>query len=376
MRIAFLGAEGVPYPAAFAKITEEVGRRLAERGHEVTVYCRSRMVSDKGSYLGMRRIRIPSLDTKHLDTLSFVLLSALDLIGRRRADVAHFHGIGPAPLAVLPRAAGIKTVAQVHGQDWQRAKWGSFAKRYIRLGERAAVRWTDAPVAVSRGLKTYLEGLYQRPVHYIPQGVEHIPAFPPEEILALGLKPKGYVLFMGRLVPEKGCHYLLDAYRKLPSGVPLVVAGGSAHTDEYAQQLRNKAAGDVRFLGHVDGRLKYELLTNALLFVQPSEMEGLSLGLLEAMSAGACILVSDIPENLEAVDGHAFIFRSGDSDDLREKMSALLADPAEAVASGERAQNFVREVYDWDTVAKAFEALYEGLLTSATLRSREEGRQR
>lgn len=361
MRVAFLGAEGVPYPAAFAKITEEVGSRLVERGHEVTVYCRPRYVAQRGPYRGMNRVQIPSWDTKHLDTLSFTFLSTIDLFVHRRAEIAHYHAIGPAPLGVLPRLRGIRTVVQIHGLDWRRAKWGSLAKRYLRFGEYAAVRWADAVVAVSRGLKENLESRYHRTVQYIPQGVERFPPRRPLQLRSLNLKAGQFILYMGRLVPEKGCHHLLEAFRQIGTDLPLVIAGGAAHSDEYFNSLRTLAGESVVFLGPVDDALKQELLSHCLVYVQPSELEGLSLALLEAMSCGACVLVSDIPENLEAIEEHGATFRNCDPDDLAQKLRSLLRDRDLIGALGRRAQEYVHDRYDWDQVTDKFEELYKSL---------------
>jgi glycosyltransferase involved in cell wall biosynthesis len=224
-------------------------------------------------------------------------------------------------------------------------------------------------VAVSEGLKAYLEDRYQRTVYYVPQGVDRPHQRRPELIDSLGLQPRRYIFFMGRLVPEKGLHYLLEAYRRLADGPagpelpPLIVAGGGAHSDEYVRRVQDSAPPGVRFLGHVEGQLKEELLSHAYLYVQPSEMEGLSLALLEAMSYGNAVLVSDIPENMEAVGEQGVSFRSRDIDDLTGKLAELLRDPTGVRAIGERAREHVLSRYSWDLVAEQLEAVYQRVLT-------------
>jgi glycosyltransferase involved in cell wall biosynthesis len=374
MKVAFLGAEGVPYPAAFAKITEEIGARLADRGNEVLVYGRRRYVAHNDAYRGMQRRAVTSFNTKHFDTLSFSSLSMLHLLGSGWADVAHIHGIGPGPLAAGPRLRGIKTVVHVHALDWNREKWGKVAKLCLRAGERASVSLPDATVTVSRGLKQYLEQKYEKPVFYVPQGLDEPIYAEAQEILAIGLRPRDYLLFMGRLVPEKGVHHLLDAYKSLANQwtdkarplPPLVIAGSPAHSAEYAESLRRTAPSNVRFLGHVDGRLKLELFSNAAVYLQPSLLEGLSLTLLEALSYGNAVLVSDIPENLEVMSdlesSDAMTFRTGDVGDLSLKLEELLRDEEHTRQIGERAGAKVRAMYSWDHATDEMEHVYESIL--------------
>lgn len=367
MRIAFLGSEGVPYPNAFAKITEEIGQRLVGRGHEVLVFGRRHFVPDSTPYHGMLRVPLPSWNSKHLDTLSFTFLSVIHLLCSGWADVAHIHGIGPSILARLPSLRRTKSVVHFHALDWRRAKWGPLARRYLQLSEAAAVRLPDATVVVSQELKSYIKQRYGRSVYYVPQGVDKPNRRPPAEILTLGLKPQQYVLFLGRLVPEKGLHHLIEAYRRLAArgglGLPpLVVAGGAAHTDEYARWLKETAPADVRFLGHVTGRLKDELFSHASVFVQPSELEGLSLGLLEAMSYGNAVLASDIPENVEAARDAAIYFQTRDVDHLASQLEGLLRRPQRAQELGDRAAAYVGSHYSWDLVSSEMEDVYRSVL--------------
>jgi glycosyltransferase involved in cell wall biosynthesis len=369
VRIAYLGSEGVPYPGAFAKITEEIGARLVDRGHEILVYGRRRLVPEATPYRGIARVPLPSWNSKHLDTITFSALSTLDLLRSGWADVAHFHGIGPAVLAPLPALRRTKSVVHVHALDWKRSKWGLGARLCLQLGEAAAVRFPTATVVVSRELQSYFEARHGSNVHYVPQGVDPPAPADPEMLGALGLEPRRYLLYMGRLVPEKGLHYLLEAFGRLSAAgetsLPLVVAGGGSHTDAYVRRIRSTASPRVMFLGHVDGRLKRELLSHAQLYVQPSEIEGLSLALLEAMSYGNAALVSDIPENLEAAGRYATSFQSGSADDLTEKLAAMLGSPDELRALGERARRYVLSTYSWDRVADEMEALYRRVLSGS-----------
>lgn len=373
MNIAFVGSEGVPYPAAFASITEEVGARLVDRGHGVTVYGRRRLVPDASPYRGMARVPVRSWNSKHLDTITFSGASLLHALWAGWADVVHIHGVGPAPLAWLPRIRHARVVVHVHGMDAERAKWNRFARSYLRLSAAAAVRLPDATVAVSRILTQSLEQRYGRKVHHVPQGVTAGVPVPPTDIRALGIEPGKYLLFMARLVPEKGLHYLLEAHAALSTSradVPmLVVAGASAHSDSYVDRVRAAAGDNVRFVGHVDGALKQQLLSHALLFVQPSEIEGLSLTLLEAMSYGRPVISSDIPENLEALAGSGFTFRSRDVTDLVRTISAALDRRNDLPAIGEAARHRTISTYSWDSVADALERVYDEVVPGARTRA-------
>ena len=362
MRIAFVGSEGVPYHAAFAKITEEIGCRLAAAGHQVIVYGRRRYVPDGSPYRGMLRVPLPSWNTKHLDTPTFTLLSVLHVLRRAEVDIAHIHGIGPAIWALLPRMRRVKVVVQVHSLDWQRAKWGPLARLYLRLSERAAVRWSNAAIAVSPVIKDYLEGRYGGSVYYVPNGVEIQQAPLARHLHEVGLEPGKYLLFMGRLVPEKGCHHLIEAVRRIRPALPLVMAGGESHSEEYARALRQMADSQVRFLGYVTGRLKEELLGNAYIYVQPSDLEGMSLALLEAMAYGRCILASDIAENMVVVRDSAATFRAGDVEDLAHQLANLLGQPQLVRELGERAEVLAASHYGWDTVTRQVEDIYRRLV--------------
>jgi glycosyltransferase involved in cell wall biosynthesis len=311
----------------------------------------------------MQRIVLPSVNTKHLDTISFALLSVVDLLARRDVDIAHIHGIGPSVVAFIPRLKGIKSVVQVHGLDWQRAKWGWLAKAYLRASEYSSVYFPDATVVVYRTLRNYFNDRLGRSLCYIPQGVDAVEPREPDQIQKYGLDGGDYILFMARLVPEKGCHYLVQAYRGLQTDKKLVIAGGTAHSSSYAETLRRLARDDKRvvLVGHVTGTLKQELLSNAYIFVQPSEMEGLSLGLLEAMRYGNCVLVSDIPENLEAMAGHGYSFRSKNYKDLKRRLESLLSNPQLVAEKKKTAPRYVESAHSWDFVADEYEKLYLSL---------------
>lgn len=358
-----IGMKGLPYPGGIETVVEQLGPRLVERGHTVTAYVRPRFMShDATEYLGVRLVRIPSLRGKNLDTFSYAVPSALHS-AFSSADVVHFHATGVSIFSLLPKLLGKKTIVQSHGLDWQRAKWGRFAKAYLRATDYSTVQFPHATTVVSETLKAYYEGRFRKPVTYIPNGVNLVEPLPPDMIKHLGLQGDDYILFASRLVPEKGCHYLLDAFERFGNcGKKLVIAGDSPEGDRYAAELKRRASEDILFLGFVTGQLLQELISNCYIYVLPSEIEGLSTGLLEAMSYGNCVLVSDIPENLEAIDDCGVFFRSGDVRDLERQLRYLLESEDLAMDLRARARAHVREKYSWDRVTDEYEELYYSLV--------------
>ncbi len=358
-----IGMKGLPYPGGIETVVEQLGRRLVERGHTVTAYVRPRFMSNKtDEYLGIRLVRIPSLRGKNIDTFSYALPAALHG-AFSSADIVHFHATGVSIFSLLPKLLGKKTIVQSHGLDWQRAKWGRLAKAYLRATDYYTVHFPHVTTVVSETLKAYYEGRFRKSVIYIPNGVNPVESLPPGMIKHLGLQGDDYIFFASRLVPEKGCHYLLDAFERIRNcGKKLVIAGDSPEDDPYAAELKRRASEDILFLGFVTGQLLQELISNCYVYVLPSEIEGLSTGLLEAMSYGNCVLVSDIHENLEAIDDCGVVFRSGDVQDLERKLRYLLESEDHAMDLRARARVHVRKKYSWDRVTDEYEELYYSLV--------------
>lgn len=365
MKIAMYGIKGIPVPAGAENVAEQIGSRLVQRGHQVTVYVRAHYTPRSlKEYKGMRLVHLPSIPTKNLDAITHSLLSTLAVLVSD-VDVVHIHSTGNSIFAFLPRLRGMKTVVQSHGLDWQRAKWGKLARAYLKMTDYTTVRFPSVPTAVSRKMQCYYQDKFNQPVVYIPNGVELNQKVAPHEILRYGLKGNDYIFFAARLVPEKGCHYLIQAYRSLCSpGKKLVIAGDGNYNDPYAQAIKENASEHILFLGFVRGKLLDELLSNAYMYVLPSEVEGLSTGLLEAISYGNCVLVSDIEENMEAIVNAGVPFKSGCSDDLAVKMQALLQDELLVEHYRDMAKRTADKKYDWERVTDQYEALYRSLLTT------------
>jgi glycosyltransferase involved in cell wall biosynthesis len=358
LRIAFIGGRGVSSKySGIETYYEEVGQRLTAMGHEVTAYCRSYFTRPMNEHKGIAVVRLPTFRSKHLETLVHTLLSTAHVL-TRRCDIVHYHALGPALFSFIPRLMGKKTVVTVQGLDWQRKKWGRAASAILQLGERAAGRLPSRTVVVSRTLQEHYADRYGVETSYIPNGGLLRDRRSPSKILEWGLEPGKYILFLGRFSPEKGCHTLVEAYEQLTTDVKLVMAGASSFCDEYSSKLRTHAGDRIKMLDWVSGETLDEVLTNAMIFVLPSDLEGLSLALLDAMGAGLCVIASDVPENREAVQDAGFTFRRGDASDLADRLRFLMANPAVREAAGRAAKRRVREHYQWNGIALDIEQLY------------------
>jgi len=358
LRVAFIGGRGVISKySGIESYYEEVGKRLAERGHEVTVYCRNYFTPKLDQHNGMRLVRLPTIRSKHLETLIHTLLSTLHAL-TQRYDFVHYHALGPALFSFIPKLLRTKTAVTVQGLDWQRKKWGHVAAAVLRAGERASVCLPDETMVVSRTLQQHYRETHGAETLYVPNGGVLRDRSEPNKILEWGLEPGKYVLFLGRFSPEKGCHLLVEAFENLNTDVKLVMAGAGSYCDDYSRELRTHASDRIRMLGWVSGETLDELLTNAMIFVLPSDLEGLSLALLDAMGAGLCVLTSDVPENRELVDGAGFTFQRGNAADLADRLRFLIANPALRDAAGKVARNRIEEHYQWQQIAEDIESAY------------------
>ncbi|MDG4838717.1 glycosyltransferase family 4 protein [Micromonospora sp. WMMD967] len=378
LRIAMIGQKGMPATyGGIERHVEEMASRLAGFGHEVTVYCRrSYGKMPAKHYRGVRLREVHTIASKHLDAIVHAATStAAAMTGR--PDIVHYHGLGPALVAPVPRwfsRSGV--VLTVHGLDNQRAKWGLAARTVLGSAHWLSGYVPHQRVAVSRGLATHYETRFGRPTTYIPNGVNPARRASTRQIEArFGLAPGGYLLLVGRLVPEKAADLLIRAFRRLDTGIRLAIVGGSSFTDDYVDQLHRAAEGDDRivFTGFAYGDLLAELYANAAGFVQPSRLEGLPLTLLEAAAYGLPVVASDIAPHVEVLESDAAggrLFRDGDEDDLVRVLTALLGDLAGERAGAKALGDRVTERYSWDTAAHELERLYFSLLPVTRRRSR------
>ncbi len=361
MKIAMLGLKGIPYPQGIENFTEEIGWRLVRRGHQVIVYARG-YVDVGEEYRGMRIVKLPSFRSKYLEALSHTFLSALDVLGRD-VDIVQFNALGPITLAWIPKLRRIRTIGYVHGLDWKRAKWGWLSREYLRWGELASILLPDRTIVISRILKEYFEKKYQKRVYYIPTGVNSYSSRSLDKIRKFGLVKDNYLLFLGRLVPEKGCHYLIQAFNAIKTKMKLVIAGGQSHSDRYVSSLKKMAGENVIFVGYVKDEVLEELYGNCYLYVHPSDVEGLAHSLLQAMSFGCCIVCSDIPENTTIVSDYAYTFKRGDSENLGEVLEELIEHPAKVRTRKGVAIDYVRREFSWDSIVDRLEELYRDMLS-------------
>ena len=362
IRVAFIGGRGlVSKYSGIESYYEQVGLELARLGHEVTVYCRNYFTPPMSEHNGMRVRRLPTIRSKHLETVVHTLLSTVHAMFSD-CDIVHYHCLGPALFSFLPRLVGKKTVVTVQGLDWQRRKWGWIASHVLRLGEAAAVVLPTSTMVVSHTLQHYYWQQYRRQTTYIPNGAGQVRRVTPLQMAKWDLLPDNYVLFLGRFSPEKNCHLLIDAFEHLRTDMKLVLAGGSSHSDAYVENLRRHQSKQIRLLPWTSGADLEELLSHAALFVLPSDLEGLSLALLDAMAAGVCVLTSDIPENNEVVAGAGFTFHRGDQADLERMLDLLVRNPELRRQSANRAQKRIQSEYAWPVIARAIEKSYYELL--------------
>jgi len=321
----------------------------------MTVYCRSYFTPAQSQHNGMRLVRLPAPRTKHFETVFHTLLSTVDSLSQPY-DIVHYHTLGPALFSFLPRLAGKKTVVTVQGLDWQRKKWGRFASLVLRAGEYAAVRFPDETMVVSQTLQKYFRERYQSETRYVANGAPIRERHKATRMADFGIDPGNYVLFLGRFSPEKNCHLLIDAFKQIETSAKLVLAGGG--TGPYVEELRKHASDRIRLLDYVSGDVFDELLTNAMLFVLPSDLEGLSLALLEAMGPGLCVLVSDIAENRELVQNAGFTFKAGNVSDLKRMLSLLIRADSLRRDAGRAARQRIEEHYLWSGITAQIERTY------------------
>lgn len=369
LRIAMLGHKRIPSREGGVEIVvEELSARMVAAGHDVTCYNRSgHHVSGKefdggftNKYKGIRLKNVPTLNLKGLAAMTSSFFGAIcTTFGKY--DVVHFHAEGPCAMLWMPKLFGKRCIATIHGIDWQRAKWGGFASKYIKFGEKIAVKYADEIIVLSAGVQKYFMDIYGRKTVFIPNGVNRPILREPQFIKEkFGLDKEGYILFLGRLVPEKGIHYLVEAFKDVKTEKKLVIAGGSSDTDDFMQELKCIAKDDDRiiFTGFVQGQMLEELYSNAYIYTLPSDLEGMPLSLLEAMSYGNCCLTSDIAECAEVVEDRAILFKKSNVGDLRAKLQYACDNRDEVEKMKKNIANFVCQKYNWDDVVEQTLKLY------------------
>lgn len=369
LAVSMFGQKRLSREGGIEIVVKELCTRLVQDGYPVTCYNRSghhvsgAEYDQKTEYEGICQKKVPTIEGKGLAAVSSSFFAAFfSAIGHY--DVVHIHAEGPAFFAWLPKLFRKRVVVTIHGIDWQREKWKSgFGSKFIRQGEKNAVKYADEIIVLSKGVQTYFKDTYGRETRFIPNGVNRPELRAARQIAAkFGLEKDSYILFLGRLVPEKGIRYLVEAFKQVKTDKKLVIAGGSSDTESFMEELKELAKSDERiiFTGFVQGEILDELYSNAYLYTLPSDLEGMPLSLLEAMSYGNCCLVSNIPECTEVVENKALIFNKSDVNDLRKNLQEACDEPEKVKALKEEAADFICRKYNWDEVVKETLELYEG----------------
>ena len=349
-------------------VVKELCTRMAKNGYTVTCYNRSghhvsgAEYDKKTEYEGINQKCVPTIEKKGLAAVSSSFFAALySAFGKY--NVVHIHAEGPAFFSWLPKLLGKRVIVTVHGLDWQREKWKSgFGSKFIKQGEKNAVKYADEIIVLSKGVHDYFRNQYGRETRFIPNGVNR-PEIRKAELITdkFGLTKDSYILFLGRLVPEKGIRYLIEAFKNVKTDKKLVIAGGSSDTDSFMKELKELAKDDKRiiFTGFVQGQMLEELYSNAYIYTLPSDLEGMPLSLLEAMSYGNCCLVSDIQECTEVVEDKALIFKKSNVQDLQNKLQEACDRAEKIMELKQQAADYICKKYNWDDVVEETLKLYK-----------------
>lgn len=370
MKIAMLGQKRIPSREGGVEIVvEELATRMVSLGHDVTCYNRrGHHVSGEqfdsknlDEYKGVRLKSVPTIEKKGLAAMSSSFFAAIKA-AFGKYDVVHFHAEGPCAMLWLPKLMGKRCVATIHGLDHQRAKWGNFASKYIMLGEKCAVKFADEIIVLSENVQQYFMKNYGRKTRFIPNGTTKAEILPADIIKReFELEKDNYILYLGRIVPEKGIQYLIDAFKNVDTDKKLVIAGGASDTDSFMNELKEKAKNDDRiiFTGFVQGKKLEELYSNAYIYTLPSDLEGMPLSLLEAMSYGNCCLVSDIAECADVVENVGVKFKKSNVNDLKNKLQMLCNNKQIVETIKSQSADFVCCKYDWDKIVEKTLKLYK-----------------
>jgi glycosyltransferase involved in cell wall biosynthesis len=366
VRIAFIGTRGVPANyGGFETFVEQLGARLADRGHTVTVYCRRAYYDETpGTYRGMRLVHLASVHTKHLDSISHTAAASLHSL-REKHDIAFYCGSGSSPLCWIAKLRGAKVVLNPDGLEWQRAKWGRGARAYLKLAERFAARIPNGLVADSNVIRDYYREQYGRESEFVAYGADHIPRGTyRDRLAALGVEPERYFLFVSRLEPENNAHLVVQAFENVKTDLKLMMVGDAPFADEYIAQLKNTSDPRILFPGAIYGDDYNALRANAYAYINAMEVGGTHPAILEAMGAGNCVVVSDIAYNTEAVADAGEHFKNRDANDLAAKLQALAGDPERVAQFRTAAHERAKTHYDWDQIADDYERCFERVLAS------------
>lgn len=371
MKIAMIGQKQIPSRAGGIEVAvEALSTRMVSEGHQVTLYNQRRsrkerkLNKEKGhqrNYRGIRICEVPVINIKGVSAATRSFFATVCAVCGKY-DCIHFHAEGPSAMAFLPHRFGIRTIVTIHGLDWQRSKWGKFASWYLKHGEKTAVACADEIIVLSRAMQQYFWETYHRDTSLIPNGIEK-PEKKEARVITRqwGLQKDNYILYLGRIVPEKGLENLIRAFLHVKTDKKLVISGASSDTEAFYKKLQKLAEDDDRivFTGFVKGVALEELYSNSYLYCLPSEVEGMPISLLEAMSYGNCCVCSDIAECVEVMGEYGYLFEKGNVKDLRNVLQKLCRTPKLIEECRERVSDYVCQKYNWDEITEKTLALYK-----------------
>lgn len=373
MKIAMIGHKRIPTRSGGVEVVvEELSTRMAEKGHDVVVYNRRCKEEKIKSYRGVKVVEVKTFERSALNALVYSFFATLKCVFKKY-DVIHFHAEGPCAMIPLAKLFGKKAVATIHGLDWQRSKWGGFASKYIMFGEKMAAKHADKVIVLSENVKRYFKETYGCDAVLVPNGINPVTREEPDIITRqFGLQKDGYILFLARITPEKGLDYLIDAYKALDTDKKLVIAGSIHPETEYIASVLEKAKGcdNILFTDFVSGKTLAELFSNCYVYVLPSDIEGMPMSLLEAVGYDARVIVSDIAENTDCLDGYGNAFAKSDVQSLKEVLQFCLthrelkdSDFKSGVTPAEVQQKRAElsEKYDWNTITDLTLGVYESV---------------
>lgn len=346
-------------------VVKNLAVRMAKKNNEVVLYNRSmpgNQMKKDNLLLNLKIKEVPTINKKGLSALSASFFASV-FSSFGKFDVVHIHAEGPALFSWIPKVIGRKKViVTIHGLDWKRDKWkGGIGSKLIKQGERIAVKFADHIIVLNEQTKQYFMQEYNRDTTVIPNGVNK--AIPKEAKIInkkWGLNKDNYLLYLGRIVPEKGLENLIRAFKQTNTSKKLVIAGGASDTNSFLTKMKKLSKNDNRiiFTGPVDGNILEELYSNSYIYILPSRLEGMPLTVLEAMSFGNCVLTSDIPECKDVVKDKGFMFKTDDIDDLKIKINYLLNNYNEVARYRSKAMNYVKSEFNWDEITNKTLSLY------------------
>lgn len=363
MKLAIMGIRGIPANyGGFETFAEELAPRLAERGHEVTVYGRSNNIKHNGQYYkGVRLVILPTIAHKYFDTVAHTFLCALHAL-KESYDAVLVCNSANSSFAFIPRLAGQKVALNVDGLEWKRAKWNALGKAFYKMSERIAIYTPNEVVTDARDIEKYYLEKYKKRSTFIPYGAPIERVHTHEVLDRFKLEPRKYVLYVSRLEPENNAHLVVQAYEKVKTDLPLVIVGDAPYNAEYIQRLKSTKDSRIIFTGYVFGQGYREFQSHAYFYIQATEVGGTHPALIESMGHGNCVLANDVPEHREVLSDAGLYFTTQQPDDLRAKMQSLLDQPATAERYRKLAVERIKANYTWDRITEQYERLFYRLV--------------